>query len=107
MIPEKQYAKFYRKTLVCDHIIYKLSKLWQLGTKFRVGCCEILDETTRIQPDIVSQIVFSDEATFHTSGHVNLHYTIFWGTEKPRTIPEHERGPQQMYGVPVPLLGCN
>ena len=49
--------------------------------QFRVECCEILAEMTRIQPGIVSQMIFSDEATFHTSGYVNRHSTIFWGTE--------------------------
>ena len=36
-------------------------------------------------------MAFSDEATFHTSGHVNWRNTIFWGTENPRVIWEHER----------------
>ena len=34
---------------------------------------------------------FSDEATFHTSEHVNRHNTIFWGTENPRVTRVHER----------------
>ena len=46
---------------------------------------------TRIQPGIVSQMIFSDEATFHTSGYVNRHNTIFWGTENPRIVRMHER----------------
>jgi len=36
-------------------------------------------------------MAFSDEATFHTSGHVNRHNTIFLGTENLRIIREHER----------------
>lgn len=59
--------------------------------KVRVACCEILAEMSRMQPGIVSQMIFSDEATFHTSGHVNRHNTIFWGTENPRIVREHER----------------
>ena len=59
--------------------------------QFRVECCEILVETTRIQPGIVSQMIFSDEATFHTSGNVNRHNTIFWGTENSHIVREHER----------------
>ena len=45
---------------------------------------------TNIQPDIVNLMAFSDESTFHTSGHVNRHNTIFLGTENPRVIREHE-----------------
>ena len=45
---------------------------------------------TNIQPDIVNLMAFSDEATFHTSGHVKRHNTIFWGTENPCVIQKHE-----------------
>ena len=55
-----------------------------------VECCQILAEMTNIQPDIVNLMAFSDEAIFHTSGHVKRHNTIFWGTENPRVIREHE-----------------
>jgi len=54
-------------------------------------CCQILAEMTNIQPDIVNLMAFSDEATFHTSGHVNRHNTIFWGMENPHVIREHKR----------------
>ena len=40
--------------------------------------------------NIANLLAFSNEATFHTSGFVNRHNTIFWGTEKPRVIREHE-----------------
>ena len=39
---------------------------------------------------------FSDEATFHTSEHVNRHNTIFWGTENPRVTRVHERDCPEM-----------
>ena len=37
----------------------------------RMKRCQISAEMTNIQPDIVNLMAFSDEATFHTSGHVN------------------------------------
>jgi hypothetical protein len=55
-----------------------------------VECCQILAEMMNI-PDIVNLMAFSDEATFHTSGRVNQHNTIFWGKENPRIIREHKR----------------
>jgi len=41
-------------------------------------------------------MAFSNEDTFHTSGHVNRHNTIFWGTENPRVIRKHERDPPRV-----------
>ena len=34
-------------------------------------------------------LVFSDEATFHTTGKVNKHNTCIWGTEHPHAIQKH------------------
>lgn len=36
-------------------------------------------------------LVFSDEAIFHLSEHVNGHYCVFPATENPHVIHEHER----------------
>ena len=59
--------------------------------RVRVECCQILAEMTNIQQDIVNLMAFSDEAAFHTSGHVNRQNTIFWVTENSRLIRVHER----------------
>jgi hypothetical protein len=59
--------------------------------RVRVECCQILGELKNIQNDIWKVLVFSDEATFHINGFVNRHNTIFWGSENPREIQEHER----------------
>ena len=57
----------------------------------RAQCCRIFVEMANIQTGIINQFAFSDEATFHTSGHVNRRNTVFWGTENPRVVFEHER----------------
>lgn len=44
--------------------------------------CHILADMTNNKPDIVNVMVFSDEATFHTSGHVHRNNTIFGGFVK-------------------------
>ncbi|KAJ4437756.1 hypothetical protein ANN_13694, partial [Periplaneta americana] len=41
--------------------------------------------------DLFSRLIFSDEATFHTSGKINKHNCRVWGTQKPQRIIEHER----------------
>lgn len=37
-----------------------------------------------------SRLIFSNEAIFHLSGHVNCHVWI-WGTEHPHETAEHQR----------------
>ncbi|KAJ4447157.1 hypothetical protein ANN_09158 [Periplaneta americana] len=41
--------------------------------------------------DLFSRLIFSDEATFHTSGKINKHNCRVWGTQEPHRIIEHER----------------
>ncbi|KAJ4432470.1 hypothetical protein ANN_21089 [Periplaneta americana] len=40
--------------------------------------------------DLFSRLIFSDEATFHTSGKINKHNCRVWGTQTPHRITEHE-----------------
>ncbi len=44
-----------------------------------------------LDPDFENRVIFSDEATFHISGHVNHRNCIIWGSEKPTEIREHIR----------------
>ena len=39
----------------------------------------------------LTNIIFSDEATFHISGRVNRHNCRIWGDENPCELYEHER----------------
>ena len=71
--------------------IQVVQALTAVQKRVRLECCQNLAKLTNIQPDIVNLMAFSDEATFHSSGHVNRHNTIFWGMENPRVIREHER----------------
>jgi hypothetical protein len=36
------------------------------------------------------RLIFSDEATFYLSGHVNCHIIRIWGSEQPHVTKEHE-----------------
>ena len=42
-------------------------------------------------PDFLSKIFFSDEATFHLSGKVNRHNVRIWGSQNPHATQEHVR----------------
>ena len=57
----------------------------------RLEHCHTLIALTAIDPLFCDRVIFSDEAIFHTSGHVNRRNTIFWGSEHPHVIREHIR----------------
>lgn len=57
----------------------------------RVEHCHTLVGMTAVDEHFSSRVIFSDEAIFHTSGHVNKRNTIFWGSEHPHVIREHVR----------------
>jgi hypothetical protein len=42
-------------------------------------------------PNCLSNVMFSDEATFHTCGYVNRHKIRIWGSENPHSVREHIR----------------
>lgn len=42
-------------------------------------------------PNFIKQVLFSDEATFHTNGVVNRHNCRIWGALQPNIIQEHVR----------------
>jgi hypothetical protein len=55
----------------------------------RVSAAQILLEMMHMEPDIL--FMFSDEATFHISGHLNKHNCVIWATEHQKEIREHMR----------------
>lgn len=42
-------------------------------------------------PNFLKRVLFSDEATFHTSGVVNRHNCRIWGSQQPNNVQEHVR----------------
>ena len=89
-IPQKTVWPFLTQDLrMWPYHIQVVQTLTAVQKHVRVECCQILAEMN-IQQDTVNLMAFSDEATFHTSGHVNRHNTIFFGMENPRVIREHE-----------------
>jgi hypothetical protein len=51
---------------------------------------EMLDRIDQ-NPNYLSYVMFSDEATFHTCGKVNRHNIRIWGSENPHSVREHVR----------------
>ncbi|GFO32308.1 hypothetical protein PoB_005881300 [Plakobranchus ocellatus] len=42
------------------------------------------------EPDLLSKIIFSDEATVHLRGKMNRHIVKIWGTQNPHATLEFE-----------------
>lgn len=57
----------------------------------RVDSCSLLIERIDNDNRFLSNVIFSDEATFHISGRVNRHNCRIWGEENPHELYEHER----------------
>jgi len=57
--------------------------------------------------DLLTKIIFSDEATFHLSGKVNRYNVRIWGSENPHASLEVERdSPNSMCFVPYQSRLC-
>ena len=73
-IPQKTVWRILTQDLgMRPYHIQVVQALTAVQKRVRMECCQILAEMTNIQPDTVNLMAFSDEATFHTSGHVNRH----------------------------------
>ena len=57
----------------------------------RLQFCETLrDFIANEEQDILDKIVWSDEASFKLSGHVNRHNCVYWASENPHLIMERQ-----------------
>ena len=52
-------------------------------------CYDLLDAVRN--ENLMQYVLFSDEATFHTCGHVNRHNCRIWADEQPNALQEWER----------------
>lgn len=72
---------------------YKLQLVQALNTddrERRKQFCVAMQEKLEDE-EFEKRLVFSDEATFHTSGKVNKHNVRIWGKENPHATVEHMR----------------
>ncbi len=64
----------------------------------RMEFCETLLSLLQDEPDLIGQILWSDEATFKLNGKVNRHNSVYWSTENPNILWEQS---MQAEGVTV------
>ncbi|CAF3907141.1 unnamed protein product [Rotaria sp. Silwood2] len=56
----------------------------------RLEFCEWLLDSARDDPTLLDRILWTDEASFQTNGHVNKHNCIYWSDTNPHFIIEQE-----------------
>jgi hypothetical protein len=57
---------------------------------------EMLDRIDQ-NPNYLSNVMFSDEATFHICGKVNRHNGRIWRSENPHSVWEHVRDSKKVW----------
>lgn len=90
-LPKSTVWKVLRKSLLLKpYRLQLLQKLKQGDFEKRKEMCDNL--TDHLQDNnFSSNLVFSDEATFHLNGKVNKHNVRIWAAETPHAFEEHER----------------
>lgn len=91
-IPRTTIHKVLRKRLrFTPYKLQLVQKLYPQDRDTRFNFCHDLQESIENDPDLLSKIIFSDEATFYLNGKVNRHNIRIWGTQNPHTTHEIER----------------
>ncbi|EFN85686.1 hypothetical protein EAI_09677, partial [Harpegnathos saltator] len=63
----------------------------------RIEFCDLMMEKIAEDPNYLSNVLFSNEATFQLNGHVNRHNCRFWSDTNPHWIEEtHTQYPQKV-----------
>jgi len=91
-IPSSTVHQILRKHL--KFRAYKIQVVQHLqGNDYtaRVDGCNLVIEKIENDNRFLSNVIFSDEATFHISGRVNRHNCRIWGEENPHELYEHKR----------------
>jgi Helix-turn-helix domain (DUF4817) len=64
----------------------------------RIEFCETFLSLIESEPDIISRVIWSDEAVFKLNGVINRHNSVYWAKENPNITYEHT---MQAEGVTV------
>ena len=69
---------------MCPYRIQLMHALTQLNYEARLNFVTMMCERHQGDEQWLKRLMFTDEATFHVSGRVNMHICLIWGTENPR-----------------------
>ena len=90
LAPTAVWCVLRKRLQMVPHKLKLFQKLKETDKPLRREFCITLQEKLE-DNGLDDRLVFSDEATFHLNGRVNMHNTCIWGTENPHEIHEHER----------------
>jgi hypothetical protein len=82
-MPRAAVHKVLRKRL-CLYA-YRVQILQELKPQRHNFACDMLERIRR-DPSFLTNIMFSDEATFHVSAAVNRHNVLIWGSQQPHGV---------------------
>lgn len=68
---------------------YKMHILQELHASDKDRRLEFCEFILSQSPNFVQNVIFSDEAIFHLSGHVNRHNSRYWSDKNPYWVDEH------------------
>lgn len=102
--PKKSVRKASRELVIPPSTVWKIVRKRLHLHPYRLQLLQALQPTdyglranfaTEIlfhdDDDLLGHVVFSDESTFHTSGHVNTHNVRIWGSENPHEMVQLQR----------------
>lgn len=88
-IPRSTLHKTVKKTLqLRPYKIFYSQQLYEDDKMARIAMCGTLRELINSDEGFLSNLCFSDEATFNLRGSVNRHNCVIWGSERPISVTE-------------------
>lgn len=96
-VPQSTVSKILHKCLrFTPYKLQLVQKLYLQDNEMRFEFCSNLQALMENYTDLMSKIIFSDEATFHLSGEVNRYNVRIWGTQNPHATLGLNVTPQKL-----------
>ena len=102
---EKSIRRILRENKMLPYKPRLLQELLEDDPDRRMQFCQEIMDYIEMQPNFVSRILFSDEATFCLNGFVNRHNCRYWSDHKPYWMMEHRTQHPQKLNVWAGIIG--
>jgi hypothetical protein len=91
-IPQSTVVKIVHKRLrLCAYKVQLVQALEPDDHPRRAAFVTEMLERIDEDNDYLTRVCFSDKATFHSSGKVNIHSARIWGLKNPHVVLENQR----------------
>lgn len=102
---EKSIRRILKKNKMFPYKVSLLQELSEDDPDRRMQFCQEIMDYIDLQPNFVSRILFSDEATFCLNGFVNRHNCRYWSDHNPHWMIEHRTQHPQKLNVWAGIIG--